>query len=122
MNNEIKFVSPFKRLCVTVGNLPTAYMESMSYYECLTYFMKFLENQVIPAINNNSEVVAELQEFVANYFDNLDVQTEINNKLDDMAESGVLADIINEEIFTDLNTQVQANTDDITDIKADLNL
>ena len=32
MNNEIKFISPFKRLCVTIGNLPTAYMESMSYY------------------------------------------------------------------------------------------
>lgn len=121
MNNEIKFVSPFKRLCVTVGNLPTAYMESMSYYECLTYFMKFLENQVIPAINNNSEVVAELQEFVTNYFDNLNVQNEINNKLDDMAESGVLADIINEEIFTDLNNQVQANTENIGTLETTVN-
>lgn len=122
MNNEIKFVSPFKRLCVTVGNLPTAYMESMSYYECLTYFMKFLENQVIPAINNNSEVVAELQEYVNNYFDNLNVQEEINNKLDEMAESGVLADIINEEIFTELNNQVETNTEDITNLQTDVNL
>ena len=94
MNNEIKFISPFKKLCVTVGNLPTAYLESMSYYECLTYFMKFLENEVIPAINNNSEVVEELQNYVNNYFDNLDVQTEIDNKLDEMAESGQLLEII----------------------------
>ena len=92
--NELKFISPFKRLCVTIGNLPTAYMESMSYYECITYLVKFLTNEVIPVVNNNSEVVKELQEYVAHYFDNLDVQEEINNKLDEMAESGQLADII----------------------------
>lgn len=35
-----------------------------------------------------------LKDYVDHYFDNLDVQTEINNKLDDMAESGELADIL----------------------------
>ena len=94
MNNELKLITPFKRMCITIGNLPTAYLESMSYYECLTYLLKFLTNEVIPVVNNNSEVVKELQEYVAHYFDNLDVQEEINNKLDDMADSGQLADII----------------------------
>lgn len=118
MNNEIKFIKPFKRLCVTVGNLPTSYIESMSYYECLTYFMKFLENQVIPAINVNAEVVKELQDFVANYFDNLDVQEEINNKLDDMAESGQLAEIIGEYI----NSSAVLGFNTITDMKNAENL
>lgn len=36
----------------------------------------------------------QLHDYVYYYFDNLDVQEEINNKLDDMAESGQLADII----------------------------
>lgn len=36
----------------------------------------------------------ELYNYVHDYFDNLDVQEEINNKLDDMSESGELADII----------------------------
>lgn len=36
----------------------------------------------------------ELAQYVDDYFDNLDVQEEINNKLDDMAEAGTLADII----------------------------
>lgn len=36
----------------------------------------------------------ELHDYVHDYFDNLDVQEEINNKLDQMAEDGVLADII----------------------------
>ena len=36
----------------------------------------------------------ELHDYVHDYFDNLDVQEEINNKLDQMAEDGQLADII----------------------------
>ncbi len=101
MNNEINYVSPFKKFCITIGNLPTAYLESMSYYEGLTYLVNYLSNNVIPALNHNGEVVEELQEqftilknYVDNYFDNLDVQEEINTKLDEMAESGQLTDII----------------------------
>ena len=41
-----------------------------------------------------SEAFTELQNYVNNYFDNLDVQDEINNKLDEMAESGELEEII----------------------------
>lgn len=100
MNNDI-YVSPFKRLCITIGNLPTAYLESMSYYEGLTYLVNYLSNNVIPAVNNNGEAVeelqskfVELQHYVDTYFDNLDVQTEIDNKLDEMASEGQLATII----------------------------
>ena len=98
---ELKFISPFKKLCITIGNLPTAYIESMSYYEGLTFLVNYLANNVIPAVNNNSEVVKELQDqfvilknYVDNYFENLDVQEEINNKLDEMADNGELTDII----------------------------
>ena len=101
MNNDLRRLSPFKRLCITIGNLPTAYIESMSYYEGLTYLVNYLCNNVIPAVNNNSEVVEEvqakfeeLQSYVDNYFENIDVQEEINNKLDEMAEDGKLSDII----------------------------
>ena len=92
--NNLKTITPFKCLCMTIGNLPTAYFESMSYYECLTFLVKFLQNQVIPTVNNNSNVVAELQDYVSHYFDNLDVQEEINNKLDEMAQGGELVQII----------------------------
>lgn len=36
----------------------------------------------------------DLVDYVNNYFENLDVQDEINNKLDEMAESGELAEIV----------------------------
>ena len=65
------------------------------------WFCNFLQEKVIPAVNNNADALAEvqnlmtqLQEYVDNYFENLDVQEEINNKLDEMAESGELTEII----------------------------
>lgn len=112
MNKEIKTISPFKNFCMTIGALPTSYLESMSYYETLCWLCKYLENTINPAINNNAEALKELQEYVANYFDNLDVTEEINNKLDEMAEDGTLAQIINVEMIgslSNLNTTDKSN-------------
>ena len=101
--------SPFKHLCVTIGELPSTFVESMSYYECLAWLVSYLENTVIPAVNQNGEACAELQAafielktFVDDYFDNLDVQEEINNKLDSMAEEGTLQEIIADYLKTQL--------------------
>lgn len=91
----------FKHLCMTIGNLPASYVDSLSYYECLVWLCKYIKDTVIPAVNNNSEAITELQglyvelkEYVDDYFENLDVQEQINNKLDDMAMSGQLTEII----------------------------
>lgn len=91
-NRNIKPISPFILFCQKV--IPLAFDESMSYYECLCALVNYLYNEVVPAVNNNADAVTELQNYVKNYFDNLDVQDEINNKLDEMAESGQLADIV----------------------------
>lgn len=96
-------LSPFRKLLITVGNLPTAYIESMSYYEGLCYLVNYIVNNIDPNVKQNSEAIEELQNYVKNYFDNLDVQEEINNKLDDMAESGELAEIINVEMIGSLS-------------------
>ena len=92
--NDIKSLKPFTRFLMTIGELPSSYLISMTYEEQLLWFCNYLEKTVIPTVNNNAEAVIELQNYIKNYFDNLDVQEEINNKLDDMAESGQLTDII----------------------------
>lgn len=89
------------KFCYTIGMIPTSYKVSLTYEEQIIAIGHYLEETVIPALNNNAEAVAELQslfvqlkDYVENYFENLDVQNEINNKLDQMAESGQLTDII----------------------------
>lgn len=118
-------LSPFKRFCVTIGNLPTTYMESLSYYEMLEWLCNYIEKTVIPAINNNSEALEEVQQafvelknYIDTYFDNLDIQTEINNKLDDMAESGQLTEIIAQ--YLNLAGVLAYNT--LNDLKAAENI
>ena len=116
-------VIPLKKICMTIGQLPTAYLETLSYYEMLVWFIEYLKNNIIPTINNNASAVQEVQsivlslqeyinnyknsidsdveeleEYMNNYFENLDVQEEINNKLDQMLEDGVLEQIIEQFI------------------------
>lgn len=99
MNNSINMLSPFVLYCQKV--IPLAFDESMSYYECLCALYSYLKDTVVPAVNNNAEALEEVQkamielkDYVDHYFDNLDIQTEIDNKLDEMADSGELAEII----------------------------
>lgn len=104
MNENLKPVqtlTPFTRLCMTIGALPTSYLISMSYEEQLIWLCNYLEKTIIPTINNNGQAVEELQNlyiqlknYIDNYFENLDVQEEINNKLDEMADDGTLENLI----------------------------
>ena len=98
---DVTNLRPFKRFCMTIGNIPSAYIESLSYAELLYWFCDYIENTVIPTVNNNADCVTELQNlfvnlqtFVDNYFDNLDVQEEINNKLDKMTLEGYFQNIL----------------------------
>ena len=90
---------PFKSFLAS--NIPSVYDNTLSYYDELTKLIAYLEQVVVPAVNETAGQVdgikkglEELKSYVDHYFDNLDVQEEINNKLDDMAEQGQLASII----------------------------
>lgn len=123
-----KNLRPFGKFCVTLGMLPASYKESLTYEEQLLWFCNYLETKVIPAINNNAEALEEVQalyeeirQFIVDYFAHLDVQEEIDNKLDEMVESGTLADIINQEIFDELNNKIDDNIEETTNNSLILN-
>jgi len=86
--SQINNPSPFIVFCQKT--IPLAFDESMSYMEALYAFKAYLENEVVPAINNNADAVEKIQKWI----ENLDLQDEVNNKLDEMAESGELTDLI----------------------------
>lgn len=95
--------------------IPLAFDESMSYYETLCGLLNYLKNVVIPTLNNNADAVSELQtlyeelkSYVDNYFTNLDVQEEINNKLDKMTQDGSLSKIIRAYVQPIINQQNEA--------------
>lgn len=105
--------------------IPLAFDESMSYYETLCGLLSYLKDTVIPTLNNNADAIIEvqtlmqnLQNYVDNYFDNLDVQNEINNKLDEMAQDGTLAEIIEDyATIPELTTRITNAENDIDDLQ-----
>ena len=88
----------FKMWCQKV--LPTVYDNSLSYYELLNKLVNVV-NKCIESIDTTDENMrnlyenyTQLQEWVNNYFNNLDVQNEINKKLDEMSKDGSLSALI----------------------------
>lgn len=100
----MKNIKPFKIFCKTIGNLPTSYQVSLTYEEQLILFEKFIREEIIPELNLQGEAITELQ----NYFDNLNVQNEIDHKLEEMADSGELVEVI--ATFLNLNSILAFNT------------
>ena len=93
--------------------------DALTNYELISKVIEYLnkiitsQNEVISVANNLQESFIQLQTYVNTYFDNLDVQEEINNKLDAMVEAGTLQEII--------TAYIQANVawsfDNVADMK-----
>lgn len=122
----------FPQFMNTLGIIPTSYKDSMTYYECLAWLCKFLEETVIPTVNENGEATEELQnlfvqlnEYITNYFDNLDVQNEINNKLDEMSRNGTLTNllkiVVDDKIEEKIQPQITIQTNSINSVREDVN-
>ena len=116
-------VPPFVRWCS--ATIPTMFDDSLSYYEALCALNNFIQKNIIEVINNNASVTEEyikltndLKEYVENYFANIDVQEEINNKLDAMAEDGTLQEIV----ASYLQANVTWTFDTVADMKSATNL
>ena len=95
MNNEKKFIklTPFKMQVLQTFPFIDADFDAITNYELLCKVVEYL-NITVDNVNLLESDFKVLYDYVHNYFDNLDVQVEINNKLDEMAKSGELTDII----------------------------
>lgn len=118
-------IMPLEHFPITIGMIPSSYLLSLTYEEQLLWLCWFFENKLLPAFNENTQTVAELQQlyldlkkYVDDYFNNLDVQDEINNKLDEMAQNGELQEIIAQ--FINSNALWCFNT--VNDMKQATNL
>lgn len=93
---DMKNLTPFK-LCV-LQNFPfiEADFDAVTNYQLLCKIVEYL-NKIIENNNTQNDNISQLEQnfitlynYVKYYFDNLDVQDEINKKLDEMATSGEL--------------------------------
>ena len=89
----------FKRFVIQNFPFIEEDFDALTNYQLFCKVVEYL-NKVIGSQNE----VTEQMEYVLNYFNTLDVQDEINNKLDEMAEDGTLASLISTHILGDLST------------------
>ena len=83
-------INDFRGMCKHI--LPLIYDDSLSYYELLCKVYDAL-NKCIDLVNKIPELqtqITELKNYVDNYFNSLDLQEEVNKKLDELVSDGTL--------------------------------
>ena len=121
--NKINFLPPWVET-----NLQPAFYDSESG-TCLqqTARMYAKVNQLVRSVNDQNETIADyiqqfidLKDYVEDYFENLDVQEEINNKLEQMVTDGSLQSLI-DYYFSGITAKVDAQNAVIEEFKEDVN-
>lgn len=113
---DYKDLKPFRYWCQKV--LPLVYDDSLSYYEMLCKVVDYLNKTMEDVetlegdVTNLHKAYVQLQNYVNNYFSSLDVQEEINKKLDEMAKDGTLASALSNyalRIYDNVNDMRSGN-------------
>ena len=121
MNYNYTKLSPFKWFILENFPFIEADFDAITNWQL---FCKLGEemNKVIDSVNLSgsqvellTEAFNELQNYVNDYFSNLDVQDEINNKLDEMAEDGTLYTLISK--YVDPQLKILSDRIDYVDEK-----
>ncbi len=114
MNNfDYKNLTPFKWFVLENFPFIENDFEAINNYRLFSKVVEHLNNTIDnmnligEQMENVTNAMTELQNYVNNYFDNLDVQDEINQKLDEMVDDGTLQQLFS-NIFMDLQAQINS--------------
>lgn len=110
---DIQSLEPIKKMPISFGAIPTSYLVALSYEEQLLWLCNYLENTVIPTINNFSEALSELQnlfiqvrDYVAQFESFIN---DTNTKIDELQTS---VDNLQQD-FTSITNQLQTQFNDL---------
>lgn len=110
-------IGAFRFWCQTA--LPLTYDDSLSYYELLNKVVNYLNHTIedLTAVESNTSALAEaynkLQKYVNDYFDDLDIEAELRNVLDAMAEDGTLDSLLDPIVENQLPGVVEEKIDGV---------
>lgn len=97
INKNVK-ITPFRYWCQQT--LPLTFDDSLSYMELLSRVIKHLNDAVADVATAEQDIInlhnafVQLQSYVNDYFQNLNVQTEVDHKIDEMVENGTFDQLL----------------------------
>lgn len=121
--SEINFLPPW----VETNEQPAFYDKESGTCLQQTARMYAKVNQLVRSVNEQNETIADyiqqfidLKDYCEDYFENLDVQAEINTKLDQMAEDGTLTSIIGYYVNGTIVPMIEAQNTRIVHVEDEL--
>ena len=85
-------------------------------------------NELVGSVNNQNSTITDyidqfnqLHDYVDDYFEDVNVQNEINNKLDSMAEDGQLAEVFSDYFASYVDPQIEAQNRRISVVEDQVN-
>lgn len=84
---------------------PFVYDNNISLLELVRRLYKFV-NELATCVQKLDEEFTDLKDYVDNYFDNLDISSEIKAVLQTMIDDGTLSEIINQELLGNINNEI----------------
>ena len=101
------------------------------YFHELCTALKSFEDDYSKFKDDTNKNLEDLKTYVDNYFNNLDLSSEVKSVIDSLIADGTLANLINQELLGNINNHlseidteletiknsIQTNTNDITDLK-----
>ena len=97
----------FREILIRIIGLTTPYVydNNISLLELVRRLYKFV-NELATCVQELDKEFTDLKDYVDNYFDNLDISSEIKTVLNEMIDDGTLANIINDELLGNINNEI----------------
>lgn len=98
---------------------PFVYDNNISLLELVRRLYKFV-NELATCVQKLDEEFTDLKDYVNNYFDNLDISSEIKAVLQTMIDDGTLAEIINQELLGNINNEITSINEALATVNSTL--
>lgn len=111
----------YKDILIQLASMtvPYVYDDEVSFLELDRKLYKIV-HELIVAMQGLSTDYDDLKTYVDDYFKNLNLESEVQTIINQMVDDGTLASIINEELLTEINQNVDKLTSDIETINSSI--
>ncbi|MBR2651924.1 hypothetical protein IKD56_00795 [bacterium] len=124
LNHLWQSVPSFVKFALAYGMIPTSFRLAMTYEEQVLWICNFLQETVIPSIQNDSEAITELQtaiDEIWDYLNDLDIPSVVEDKINEMIEDGTFDDLFRAYVDP-LIESLQDQIDELSETIGNLNL